>query len=121
MGFLLSWLVLSLAVYVTALVLPGFKVSSFGGALWVALLLGGLQWLIGWLLFVVIGIGTLGIGFLFAFITRWLVTAILLKLVDMMSRSLQIRSFGVAFVGALFMSGLGTLGQWLLTLQHAPK
>jgi putative membrane protein len=114
MGFLLSWLILSVAVYITAVVLPGFKVSSFGGAIWVALLLGALQWVVGWFLFVVIGIGTLGIGFLFAFITRWLVTAILLKLVDMMSSSLKIRSFGVAFIGALFMSGLGTLGQWLV-------
>ena len=114
MSILLSWLILSVAVYVTALVLPGFKISSFGGALWVALLLGALQWLVGWLLFVVIGIGTLGLGFVFAFITRWLVMAILLKLVDVMSKSLKIRSFGIAFVGALFMSALGTVGEWLL-------
>jgi hypothetical protein len=49
-------------------------------------------------LFVAIGFGTLGLGFLLAFITRWLVDAIVLKIVDALSRSLEIVSFGRAFL-----------------------
>lgn len=113
-SILLSWVILSVAVYATAALLPGFEVKGFGGAVWVALLIGTLQWLIGWLLFGVIVVGTLGIGWLLAFVTRWLVTAIVLKLVDTFSSSLRIRSFGTAFLGAMLMSGVGTLAEWLL-------
>jgi putative membrane protein len=115
---LLSWLILALAVYLTAMILPGFQVPSFGGAAWVALWLGIVEWLIGWLLFGLIGLATLGLGFLLAFLTRWLVTAILLKLVDAMSTNLRIRSFGTAFLGAMLMSGIGTLGEMLLRSLH---
>jgi len=116
MEILLSWLVLSGAVWLTAVLLPGFEVRGFGGALIVAAVFGFLNWLLGWLLFVVIGIGTLGLGFLLAFITRWLVMAVLLKLTDALLDSLKIKSLGVALVGAAVMSLFGTAGQWLVHL-----
>ena len=115
MEILLSWFVLAFAVWLTAILLPGFEVRGFGGALVVAAVFGVLNWLLGWLIFVVIGIGTLGLGFLLAFVTRWLVTAILLKVTDALLTTLTIRSFGVAFVGGLIMSALGTLGEWAVT------
>lgn len=114
MHVLLSWLVLSLAVWLTAMVLPGFEVRGFKGAIVVSALFGLLSWGLGHVLFFVIGIGTLGLGFLLAFITRWFVTALLLKLTDALSESLKIESFKTAFVGALIMSGLGTLAQMAL-------
>ena len=64
----------------------------------------------------ILGIASLGIGFLLAFITRWIVNAILLKVVDAVSDKLNIRSFGTALVGALIISLLGTIGQWLVRL-----
>lgn len=114
MGMLLTWLVMSVAVYLTALVLPGFEVRGFGGALIVALIFGFLDWLLGWALYALLGVVTLGIGFLLKFITRWFVNAILLKVTDAFSESLRIRSFGVALLGALLMSAFGTLGEHLL-------
>jgi putative membrane protein len=114
MELLLSWLVLTLAVWLTAVLLPGFEVSSFGGAVIVAAIFGILNWALGWLFFVVIGIGTLGLGFLLAFLTRWLVNAILLKITDAVSKSLHIRSFSTALVGALLMSLFGTIGEWVV-------
>jgi putative membrane protein len=113
-SILVSWLILSVAVYVTALLLPGFSISGAGGAALVAAALGALQWLIGWLLFLLIGVGTLGLGFLLAFVTRWLVTALLLKGIDTMSRSIHIRSFGTALLGAMIMSAIGTVGEALV-------
>jgi putative membrane protein len=111
MGVLASWLVLSVAVWVTSAILPGFEVRGFWGAIKVAALFGLLNWFLGWFIFVVIGVGTLGLGFLFAFLTRWVVSAILLKVTDALSSSLAIRSFAHAFAAALLMSGLGTLGE----------
>lgn len=112
----ISWLVLSVVMLLTAAILPGFRIRGFGGAIVVAALFGVLNVLLGWLLFVVIGIGTLGLGFLLAFLTRLVVNAILLKLVDAMSRNLSIDGFGWAFVGAACISVLSGLADYLLAM-----
>jgi putative membrane protein len=114
MSILLSWLILSLAVWVTALVLPGFHVRSFGSAIVVAAIFGLLNFFLGWLIFAIFTVATLGLAWLFAFITRWIINAILLKLTDAMTDRLRIDGFGWALAGALMMSALGTLGQWLV-------
>jgi putative membrane protein len=114
MGFILSWLILSLAVWVTATVLPGFHVKNFGSALLVAAIFGVLNFLLGWLFFVVFAVATLGLALLLAFITRWIINAILLKITDAVTDHLTIDSFGWALGGALMMSVLGTAGEWAL-------
>lgn len=106
---LVSWLVLSVIVLITAAMVPGFRVRGFGGAVLVAALFGLLNLAIGWLLFVIIGIGTLGLGFVLAFVTRWIVNAIVLKLVDGLTTHLSIDGFRWALVGALCISGLSLL------------
>jgi putative membrane protein len=113
-SLILSWLILSAAVWVTAMVLPGFHVKSFGSAILVAALFGVLNFLLGWLFMVVFTIATLGLALLLAFITRWIVNAIVLKLVDALTDHLTIDSFGWALLGALMMSALGTVGEWLV-------
>jgi putative membrane protein len=112
MRMLLSWLVLSISVWVTAAILPGFRVNGFGGAVRAAAVFGILNWLLGWLIFVALGIATLGIGFLLAFITRFIVMALLLKFTDSLSSSLKIKDFGTALIGALLISGIGTLAEY---------
>jgi putative membrane protein len=114
MGLLLSWLILSFAVWVTAVVLPGFHVKSFGSAVLVAAIFGILNFLLGWLLFAIFTIATLGIAWLLAFITRWIINAILLVLTDRLTEHLKIDSFGWALGGALMMSVIGTLGEMLV-------
>lgn len=114
MGLLLSWLVMSAAFWLTSLILPGFQVKGFRGAVLVAAVFGIINWLIGWLLFGLIGVVSLGIGFLLAFLTRWLVNAILLKVTDSVSSSLSIRDFRTALLGALLLSLFSTIGQALL-------
>lgn len=114
MGIILSWLILSLAVWITAVVLPGFHVRSFGSAFVVAALFGILNFLLGWLFFAVFTIATLGIALLLAFLTRWIINAIILKLVDALTDRFKVDSFAWALGGALMMSALGTLGEWLV-------
>jgi len=113
MHTLISWLLLSVSVWVTALILPGFRVRGFGGALVVAAIFGLLNWALGWLLFVMIGVGTFGFGFLLAFVTRWVVDAILLEITDWTTDRLEIRSFGWALAAALVMSLLGTASDYI--------
>ncbi len=114
MSLLITWLITSIAVYVTALILPGFQVKNFASAILVAAIFGLLNALLGWLLFAVFAIATLGIAWLLAFITRWIINAILLKLTDALTDHLTIKGFGNALLGALIISVVSTATSWLL-------
>jgi putative membrane protein len=115
MGILLSWLVLSVAVWVAALVVPGFQVKGgVTGTILVAALFGVLHWLLGKLLFGLLVVGTLGLAYLLAFVTRWVVTAVVLKLTDALTDRLSIKSWGTALIAGAVMSFLGTLGEALI-------
>ena len=116
LNILLSWLILSCIVWLTAVVLPGFRVRGFKGAVIVAGLFGLMNWALGWFLFTVIGLATLGLGFVLAFVTHLIVNAILLKLTDAMSRSLAIRSFGHAFAGAAIIGLCSVAANWALAV-----
>ena len=109
--FLLQWLWLSAAMFITAAVLPGISIRSAGSSLAVAGVFGLLNWAIGWLLFVALGIGTLGLGFLLAFITRLVVTALLLQLTAALVPSMKIKNFGWAFGAALSLAVLAAVGE----------
>jgi putative membrane protein len=114
MELLLSWLILSFAVWLTATILPGFHVKSFGSAILVAAIFGVLNFLLGWILFAIFTVATLGLAWLLAFITRWIINAILLKLTDALTDHLTIDSFAWALGGALMMSVIGTVGEMLV-------
>lgn len=116
MSMLLSFIILSLAVWITATVLPGFHVKSTASALIVAAIFGILNFLLGWLFFAVFTIATLGIAYLLAFITRWIINAILLKITDALTDHLTIDSFGWALGGALMISVIGTVGEYLVRM-----
>lgn len=114
MSLVLSWVILSVAVWITAVVLPGFHVKSFGSAFMVAALYGVLNFLLGWILFAVFAVATLGLAWLLAFLTRWIINAILLTLTDKLTDALKIDSFAWALGGAFLMSVLGTAGEYLI-------
>jgi len=108
MGLLVDWLMLSVAIWITAAILPGVHLKSFGSAFGVALIFGLLSWGIGWLIFGALGIATLGLAWVLAFITRWFVYAILLTITDKLSDALEIDSFGWAVGAGMVMSVVGT-------------
>jgi putative membrane protein len=114
MGLLISWLILSVAVWVTAAVLPGFHVKDFKSAIIVAAVFGLLNFFVGWLLFAAFAVVTLGLAWLFAFITRWVINALLLMLTDRLTDHLKIDGAGWAFGGALMISLVATVVQWVL-------
>jgi putative membrane protein len=114
MDILISWVILSLAVWITAIVLPGFHVKGVVSAFIVAAIFGILNYLLGWIFFTVFTIATLGLAWLLAFITRWIINAILLMITDALTTHLRIDGFKWALLGALMMSAIGTIGQWLI-------
>jgi steroid 5-alpha reductase family enzyme len=48
MSLLISWLILSISVWIAASIVPGVQVKGFGGAIVVAAIFGILNWAIGW-------------------------------------------------------------------------
>jgi putative membrane protein len=115
MNLLLSWLILSFAVWLTDTILPGVRLKSAGSAILVAAIFGLLNFFLGWLLFAVFTVATLGLAWLLAFITRWIINAILLKLTDALTDHLTIDRFSTALIASLMMSAIGTVGEWLVT------
>ena len=118
MHLLLTWLVLAIAVWLTAAILPGFRVNGFWGAIKAAAVFGTLNWMLGWLFFVALSIVTLGIAYLLAFITRWIIMAVILKLSDKVSSSIEIDGFGTALIGALLMTVIGSFVERAFVLLH---
>lgn len=114
MSLLISWLILTVAVWATASVLPGFHVKDFKGALIVSAIFGLLNFVLGWLLFLVFTVATLGLAWLLAFITRWLINALLLMLTDRLTDHLKIDSFGWALGGAFVISVVATVLGWIV-------
>lgn len=115
-GILASWAVLSVAVWLAAELLDGVEVRDTASVVIIAALFGVLNTILGGIFFWIIGLATLGIGLLFAFVTRWVVDAIILKIVDGFSDRITIDGFGWAFLAALVMSLAGTVLQGLLGL-----
>jgi putative membrane protein len=118
MGLLIAWFISALAVWLTAKLLPGFQVAGFGGAVVVAAIVGVLDLLLDWLIHLVIGIATLGLGFIFSNVTHWIALAIILELADMLTRRLAIRNFGTALVASLCITVIGAIARSLLFHQH---
>jgi putative membrane protein len=115
MGILVSWGVVTLALWAASEMLDGMKIEGgFFGHLITAGVFGLLNVLVGWLLFLVLGFVSFGLGFVFAFVTRVIVTAILLKVTDALSSKLTVRSFGTALVAALIMSVVTGVTEWVL-------
>lgn len=115
-GILINWAVLSLAVWIAASVLSGVTIKDTTSVVVIAAVFGILNFFLGTIFFWIIGLATLGIGLVFAFFTRWLVDAILLKIVDSLSDRIEIDGFGSAFLAALIMALFGSLAQGAIAL-----
>jgi len=96
---LLIWLLSAIALLITAYVVPGFEIATFGSALIASLVVGFLNATLGFLLKLVtfpISILTLGIFFL-------VINAIILLLASALVPGFHIRGFFAAFLGAVVL------------------
>jgi len=119
MQLLVSWLVLSIAFWLTAMLLPGFHLRSFGSAVFVAAVFGIINTLLGWLFFGVLTIATLGIAYLLSFITRWFINAVFLVMTAKLAGGLKIDGFRWALAGSLAISLISAGLDWALRTAFA--
>lgn len=117
---LITWASFTVGLWATSRLLPGFEISGgLRGSFVVAGIFGLLNWAVGWLLFTMIGILTLGLGFLLAVVTHWVVNLVLLVITDALSQRFKIHGFRTAALGALGVSFFGSGADWVLTLLTA--
>ena len=115
MALLVSWITVAIGLWLADKLLSGFEIAGdWKSYAVVAALLGVLQFLLGWLFYVVLGIATLGLGFLFSFVTRLVVTAIVLLIADKLSTRLTIRGFTPALFASIIVAVTGSAVDFLL-------
>ncbi len=106
MNLILHLLLDAAVIFGLAYIMPQVDVKNFGTALLIAVLLGLLNFFVGWLIRFPLNLVTF---FLLTGIIRIVVTAIILKLIDKMLDSFTIRGFWPALVIALAVAVAGTL------------
>ena len=110
MDLLLIWLLSAAALMITAYLVPGFEIKSFGAALLTAVVLGLLNavlWPVLVLLTLPINVLTLG---LFSFV----ISAAVLKLTAWVVSDLKIDGWGPAILGAVVLALINAVGRSLL-------
>lgn len=109
-SFIITLLISALAVYITALILPGIKIKSYWTALGVALLLGFLNAVVQPILVLLtIPITILTFG-LFLFI----IDALVILIVDKLFSNFEVKNFWWALLFSLFQSTIVQLIDFLL-------
>ena len=109
MRLLLHWFLSGLAVYIVAQIVPGIHVSGPVAALIAALVIGLVNATLGLLLKIItfpLTLLTLG---LFWFV----INALMLELASAFVRGFQVRNFEAAFLGAIALSVVSSLLQWI--------
>lgn len=101
-GLLVRWLLQTLALLITAEVVPGFHIRSLAAALIAALVIGLLNVTLGFFLKMItlpLGILTLGLFFL-------VINALILKLAAGVVPGFYVATWGAALIGALVLAVL---------------
>ncbi len=107
---LIHWVLMALAVGITAWIIPGFEISGVLAALVAAVIIGFINATVGLLLKIVtfpLTVVTLGLFWL-------LINALMLKLASALVPGFYIRGFAAAFFGAIVLSLVNMLLKKLL-------
>ncbi|MEJ7559138.1 MAG: phage holin family protein [Pedobacter sp.] len=106
MNFLLQLLLNAAIILGMAYVLPTVRIKNFTTAILVALVIGVLNATVGFLLRLPLNIVTL--GFL-SFVVRLVVTALMIKLADIVFSDFEIKGFMPAVIIAVVMAIVGSI------------
>ena len=106
MNLILHLLVDAAVIFGLAYLMPQITVKSFGTALLIAVLLGLLNFFIGWIIRFPLNLVTF---FLLSGLVRVIVTAVMLKLIDKFMDSFRIDGFWPALVIAIAVAVAGSL------------
>lgn len=112
MNLLYVWVLSAFILYVTAVIVPGFRITSFGRAMIGSLVVGLFNATLWWILFILtIPLTVLTLG-LFTFF----INAIILRLAAGVLRGFEINGWIPAMLGALVIAILQVLLKSFLTI-----
>lgn len=97
---LFTWIISSIFLYLTAVVVPGFKIHSFGSAMIAALVVGFFNMLLRPILLLL----TLPINILTLGLFTFIVNAIILRLAAGMLKGFDIKGWVPAVIGAIVLA-----------------
>jgi putative membrane protein len=100
MEWLVNLLITALGVWLGAVILPGVQIRSLGTALWVAILLAIVNATVG----AILRFLTLPINFLTLGLASFIITVLMIMLVDKIVRGFHVRNFGWGALLAMIMS-----------------
>ncbi len=110
MNFLLNILLLSIAIFIVAQLMPTIRMKSYWTAILVAMVYSLISFFIGWLLFL--------ISLPFILITfglfKFVINAFLLWITDKLIKDFEIEGLGSTLVAAFLITLLDTAFRWLL-------
>lgn len=109
MRLLLHWILTAIAVWIVAHVVPGISVSGPTAALIAALVIGLINATLGLLLKIITFPFTLLTLGLFWFV----INALMLELAAAFVQGFYVRNFVAAFIGAILLSIVSSLLQWI--------
>ncbi len=106
MNILLNLLVTALVIWLAAKSMSRVHISSFGAAFLVAVIIAVLNFLVGWLLALLLNIATLGLFYFtgLSFIISIIVNAIVIEIVDQLSSRFKTDGFAPSLYLAIFMA-----------------
>ena len=107
---LVHWILSALALVLVAHIVPGIAVSGFASALIAALVIGLVNATLG----VVLHLITLPLAVLTLGIFWFVINALMLELASKLVNGFYVRSFRVAFVGAILLSLVNFILRWLV-------
>ena len=114
---LVSFAAFVLSFAIAAKLLDGMKVNGGVGAhILGALVYGALSTFCAWILVLVIGAMTLGLGFLLAPLTYLVANAILLIIASKLTKRLTVNGFGTALKASLLMAIFGWVSRHVVGL-----
>lgn len=114
--WLLHLLVDAGVLLLAAKMMSSVKLSGFKTALFVALIIGVLSFLIGWLLTLVLNVATFGIFYLtgLGFVTRIVANAIVIEIADGLSSDFDTKGFMPSLILAVIIAAVGSLVDYFL-------
>lgn len=112
--FLLKWVVMSAAFWISAQVVPGVRLKDFKAAVIASAVYATLGVLLGWMFLTFFTFATFGIGLLLLPITLWVTGTIIIMITDALLEDFELDGFVTALMASLAIAILSGIGNYIL-------
>ncbi len=112
--FLLKWVVMSAAFWISAQVVPGVRLKDFKAAVIASAVYATLGVLLSWIFVTFFAFATLGLGLLLLPLTLWVTGTIIIMITDAILEDFELDGFVTALMASLAIAILSGVGNAIL-------